>query len=283
MGCLLSHFSILVTIKNFTNYTTATGVDIVESKETGNDSTPVPGCIKKLSGPGKKGIRSYSGGLQYTGIYKLNNGKHLYAFRNEASNGCNLNEPAGNKYYNDSCKLVAKFPGKFSIKHGFKPFIAAGYVPADFVETTKGDYPLYFENLERSTTEKNKTTAVKDPFPTERSFTIAKVENDLLYFKTGDVIKIHTKTGLWHFRNKKLLTQYKIVPQLAIIKQIVICKQAPCPTVETKQLVYFMGASERFIDIRNNALVVSATKQKDANTPTTAIDISWQRAYRLKP
>ncbi|RYD81100.1 MAG: hypothetical protein EOP53_07130 [Sphingobacteriales bacterium] len=144
-------------------------------------------------------------------------------------------------------------------------------------------YPSYFAQAKKahqdSTDKKEKLT---DHFATEKWFTLGTQITPLLNFKKGDVLKIHTATGLWHYRNKKLLNQYKIVPQLATITQRIVCARAPCPPVVTNKLVYFLGASERFIDIRFNGLLVSETKQKDANSPNKALQTKWIKAYDIK-
>ncbi len=244
------------------------------------DSSTLPTCIQKLNRPGSSGIRSYSGGSRYTGMYKLNNGRSVYSFRTEASIGCNRNEPASSKYYSDSCELVASFPIKFSIKQGFKPFVADGYQVADFRESSQGDYPAYFAEEEKIVAEKKRSP--QDPFPKEKSFKIVKVTDDVFSFKRGDVIKIHTKSGLWHFPPKGTLKKFKIVPQLAVTKIEAKCKVPPCFTTEKKELVYFAGSIQRFIKIEQDVLFISTTKQPDANTPTKAIELKWKPAYDLK-
>ena len=283
LGCLLLHCSLLITIKSFTESEGNPTNSIAVNREINIDSTALPECIKKLSRPGSNGVRSFNGGQQYTHIHLLQNGKTLYAFRNEASIGCNRNEPAGTKYYDDSCRLAAYFPGKFSITQGFKPFIATGYLPSDFKESSQGDYPLYFSKQQTSTaTSPKKEETVKDNYATEKWFVLGKEITPLLGFKTGDVIKVHTATGLWHYRNKKLLNQYKMVPQLTIITQKIVCARAPCPPIVTKKLVYFIGAAERFIDVSFNSLLISESKQKDAATPAAALETNWTRAFELR-
>lgn len=244
------------------------------------DSSTLPACIKKLDRPGSSGIKSYNGGSRYTGMYQLKNGKALFSFRTEASIGCNRNEPASAKYYNDSCKLVASFPIKFSITQGFKPFVADGYLAADFRESSQGDYPAYFAKEEKLAAEKKATP--QDPFPKEKSFKITSVTDDVFSFKKGDVIKIHTKSGLWHFPPKQSFKKYKIIPQLALTKIEAKCRVAPCFTTEKKELVYFAESIQRFIKIEQNILFISTTKQPDANTPTKAIELKWEPAYDLK-
>lgn len=248
----------------------------IEKNKILTDTTELPICIQKLNSPGVKGIRSFRGARTFIKIYTTKRGQRLYAFRTEASIGCNRNEPAGTTYYNDSCKSVAWFINKFSIKQGFKPHIAAPYLHSDFEESTKGDYPAYFEQLEKTAKE-----TVRDPFPKEKSFTIGKVENAFLDFQKGDLIRIHTKSGLWHYRNKKLLNNYKIVPQLTTITIQPQCKVAPCPAFDQKTLVYFVNAAERFVNVQNSYFLISKNTQKDATTPTKSINIEWIRSFEL--
>lgn len=123
----------------------------------------------------------------------------------------------------------------------------------------------------------------QDPFPSEKEFKITSEDkaHQLLDFRKNDVIRISTGNGLKHYRNKRLLNTYKIIPQLAVITIQPQCRVAPCPPVDTKVLVYYMGAAERFINIRNNALLISADTHKDADSPTTALRLAWKRAYVL--
>jgi|GEM_PF-4224277 len=121
----------------------------------------------------------------------------------------------------------------------------------------------------------------RDPFPAEKQFSISSVflQDSLLQFQKGDVIRISTKSGLKHYRNKRLLNVYKIIPQLAIITIQPQCRVTPCPPMDIKALVYYLGNAERFIDIRNNALLISEDTYTDANTPTTALRLKWKKAY----
>ncbi|RYY16513.1 MAG: hypothetical protein EOO04_26840 [Chitinophagaceae bacterium] len=244
------------------------------------DTTKLPDVIQQLDRPGNKGIRSYSGAHRYKSTYQTPDGTTLYYFSTEASIGCNRNEPASSKYYNDSGKLVASFPRQFSMKQAFKPFIAPGYKPADFSESAKGEYPEYFAMKATLLEEKKKAPA--DPFPQERSFTITAVLDNSLPFKAGELLKIHTKTGLWYFPKKGSHVQYKIIPQLSVRKSQTQCRVPPCPVIETKELVYFMATAQRFIRIANNQFFISTTKYPDANTPAKAIEIKWKTAFELK-
>lgn len=248
------------------------------------DSTILPECIKKLTGPGKKSIRSSLGAKQYRKTHTLKNGKKLYVFSSQASIGCHINEPAGTKYYNDSCKMVASFPANFSIKKGFRPFVAAGYNPDDFPEALLGDYPAYFINQEKAKTAVKiiKSNApAKDPFPVEKEYKVIVVDDDVLNLKKGDFLKISTKNGLKHYRNNKLLNNYKLIPQLTTILIEAQCRVPPCFTTETKVLVYYMDQVKRFIEIRNNTLMVSTSLHQHANSPTQNIALSWKAAYGL--
>lgn len=252
---------------------------LVTALQPGKDSVIVPECIKKLSRPGTKGIRSFNGGQQYTQALVLKNGKPIYAFNSEASIGCNSNQPAGTKYYNDSCRMIAYFPGRFSIKQGFKPFVANDHIPEDFPESSKGDYPAYFTQLAKTTRENN--AKVSNPFPVEKTFRIGKKEEGLLDFKTDDVIKISTRDGLRHYRNNVLVNNYKILPQLAIFTIEAKCKVAPCFTYDTNEVVFYLDGSQRFIDIRNNTFFISINQYSYLNKPTSTMRIPWKKAYQL--
>lgn len=248
------------------------------------DSVVLPECIKKLSAPPGKGIRSSLGAKKFRKIHTLENGRILYVFHSQPSIGCHINEPASTKYYNDSCKLVASFPHNFSSKKGFKPFVAAGYAPADFPEAAAGDYPAYFANLEKEKTAirviKNDAKP-KDPFPIEKTFSVMLVQENVMDLKKGDVLKVSTKAGLKHYRDNKLLNQFKLIPQLTTIRVEAKCKVPPCFVTETNALVYYMGAIKRFIEIRNNTFMISAGEYQDAVSPAANIQLSWQKAYGL--
>lgn len=248
------------------------------------DTTGLPECIKKLNKPSSKGIRVSFGAMQYQKMYTLMNGEKLYAFYSQPSLGCHVNEPASIKYYNESCRLAASFPRNFSLKKGFKPYIAGGYQPEDFPEAAQGEYPVYFANLKKNPAVKTivvNNPKPKDPFPVEQTFKIGKAENQLLGFKTGDVIRISTKSGLKHYRNQKLLNNYKLIPQQTIITVEAKCKVPPCFKTETNELVYYLGAASRFIDIRGDQLCMSATTYREADKPSTATKLSWKNAYQL--
>ncbi|MET0462981.1 MAG: hypothetical protein ABW007_07500 [Chitinophagaceae bacterium] len=122
-----------------------------------------------------------------------------------------------------------------------------------------------------------------DRFPVEKQFRIVSEEKEfqLPGFKKGDVIRISTKNGLKHYRNKRLLNTYKIVPQPTIIKIQPQCKVAPCPPIDSPVLVYHMGHAERYIDIRNNSLLISDSTYKDPDPSTKALRIKWRKAYGL--
>ncbi|MCH5715230.1 hypothetical protein [Niabella hibiscisoli] len=121
-----------------------------------------------------------------------------------------------------------------------------------------------------------------DPFWEEKTFVIGDVTNSLLPFKKGDVIKVDRKNGLSHYRNKKLLNQYKIIPQSVTRKQDIVCRQPPCPPIITQRTIYFIGAWERFIDIGYNKLLISKNKYKDANAVTQVVNNFWIAACELK-
>ncbi|MGN6420789.1 MAG: hypothetical protein ACTHMC_24980 [Pseudobacter sp.] len=248
------------------------------------DSVVLPECIKKLTAPPAKGVRASLGAKQFRHTYLLKNGNTLYVLHSKPSIGCHINEPASTKYYNDSCKLVASFPTKFSIKQGFKPYVADGYKPEDFPEAAQGDYPAYFQKQQKAGTENRiiiSDARAKDPFPVERKFSITAVEDDVLNWKRGDVISISTKSGLKHYRNNKLLNNYKIVPQLTTTKTEAQCRVPPCFTTITNVLVYHMDGIRRFVEIRNNGFMISSSEYADAPSPTKNIDLTWKRAYTV--
>lgn len=122
----------------------------------------------------------------------------------------------------------------------------------------------------------------EDPFREKKIFVIRKVVNNTLPFKKGDIIKIHRQKGLAHYRNKVLLNQYKIVPQPVTKRQDIVCHQPPCPPVITQRIIYFIGTSERFIDISFNKLLVSKNKYEDANAVTQVENKFWIVACELK-
>ncbi len=122
----------------------------------------------------------------------------------------------------------------------------------------------------------------EDPFREEKTFVIGDVMNSLLPFKKGDVIKVNRQNGLSHYRNKKLLNQYKIIPQSVIRKQAIVCHQPPCPPIITQRTIYFIGASERFIDMSYNKLLVSKNKYEDAHAVTQVVNNFWVVACNLK-
>jgi hypothetical protein len=261
------------------NYLNTTGNFCYSSNA---DSLNLPSCIAKLNKPGSKSIRFYSGGHKFQRIYTLEDGRVLYAFLSEASIGCNSNEPASTKYYNDSCKLVAKFPLKFSIKQAFKPFFANGFKPENFEESKRGDYVEYFANLKEQSNGKTEFNRVYDFLQNEKSFTIKKVFNDVLKFKVGDIVKADKKSGLRHYRNGKLINNYKIIPQLTTIRTQPQCRVAPCPPIETKTIVYYLETTKRFINFSFNALMMSVNAEEYPNTPNKSINIAWEKAYDLK-
>lgn len=248
------------------------------------DTTELPACIKKLIKPSSKGIRVSFGAMQYQKMYTLANGEKLYAFYSQPSLGCHINEPASIKYYNESCKLAASFPRNFSLKKGFKPYISTGYQPENFPEAAQGDYPIYFSDLKKNPAVKTivvNNPRPKDPFPVEKIFKIGKADYQLLNFKIGDVIKVSTKSGLKHYRNQKLLNNYKLIPQQTIITVEAQCKVPPCFKTETNELVYYLGAASRFIDIRGDRLLMSALTYQNTNKPTIATKLEWKTAYQL--
>ncbi len=132
-------------------------------------------------------------------------------------------------------------------------------------------------------TDTGKQFRPQDRFPVEKQFRIVseEKENQLTGFKKGDLIRISTKNGLKHYRNKRLLNTYKIIPQPAIITIQPQCRVAPCPPVDMQTLVYYMGHAERYIDIRNNALLISDSTYKDPGNSTNALRLKWKKAYGL--
>ncbi|MBO9657997.1 MAG: hypothetical protein J7527_04155 [Chitinophagaceae bacterium] len=123
----------------------------------------------------------------------------------------------------------------------------------------------------------------QDPFPVERQFRIVSEDKDhhLPGFKKGDMLRISTKNGLKHYRNKQLLNTYKIIPQPAVVTIQPQCRVAPCPPVDMQVLVYYMGQAQRYIDIRNNALLVSDSSYKDPDPSKNALRLKWISAYGL--
>lgn len=248
------------------------------------DSVVLPECIKKLTAPPGKGIRVSFGAKQFRRVHTLESGKILYVFHSQPSIGCHINEPASTKYYNDSCKMVASFPAKFSIKQGFKPFVAVGYKPEDFPEAAQGAYPAYFAKQGKAKTENRIVVSdakPKDPFPVEKEYTITGVKEDVLNWRKGDVVRISTKNGLKHYRNNKLMNNYKIVPQLTTTRVEAQCRVPPCFTTITKVLVYYMDGIKRFVEIRNNGFMISAEQHESAPGPAKNIDLSWKTAYAV--
>ena len=123
----------------------------------------------------------------------------------------------------------------------------------------------------------------QDRFPVERQFMITSEDKEhrLADLKKGDVIRISTKNGLKHYRNKKLLNTYKIIPQPAIVTIQPQCRVAPCPPVDIQVLVYHLGHAGRYIDIRNNLLLVSDSIYKDPDPSRNALRLKWESAYGL--
>ncbi|MCG2618139.1 hypothetical protein LZZ85_27800 [Terrimonas sp. NA20] len=122
-----------------------------------------------------------------------------------------------------------------------------------------------------------------DRFPVEKQFQVLSEDKEhrLPDVRKGDVIRISTKNGLKHYRNKRLLNTYKIIPQPATITIQPQCKVAPCPPIDTQVLVYYMGSAERYIDIRNNSLLISDSSYKDQDTSKKALRLKWKKAYGL--
>ena len=247
------------------------------------DTAALPSCVKALNHGGIRGIRSFAGARRYVKTFFLPNGEKTYLFQSSASIGCNRNEPASMKYYSGSCLLIASFPQNFSMNKGFRPLVAPGYMPADFPEARAGEYPQYFALLlDRKDENVIKSSARPvDPFPVQKRYIINNISENILNAKPGDFFTISTKQGLIHSRAKKILTSYKLVPQLTTILTEAQCKVPPCFKIERKILVYYNEHLHRFIDIRNNSLMISQAKFENANTPTQAVPIAWKKAYGI--
>lgn len=121
-----------------------------------------------------------------------------------------------------------------------------------------------------------------DPFREEKVFVIGNVTHNTLPFRKGDIIKVNKQKGLSHYRNRKLLNQYKIIPQSVTRKQEIVCRQPPCPPIITQRTIYFIGAWERFIDIGYNKLLISKNKYEEANAVTQVVNNFWVAACELK-
>lgn len=249
-----------------------------------SNTVVLPDCIKKLTAPPAKVIRTSIGARQFRRTHTLVNGQQLFVFNAHPSIGCHINEPASTKYYSDNCKLVASFPNNFSIKKGFTPFIAPGYKPEDFPEAAQGDYPAYFTNLEKAAANRRviySDAKPVDPFPMEKVYKVTHVDENPLTVEKGDALRISTKAGLKHYRNNKLVNTYKLVPQLSTIKVDAQCRVPPCFTTVTKVLVYYMEGIKRFVAVRNNTLLISVDEHHGALTPTKIIELTWRPAYGL--
>lgn len=249
------------------------------------DTSSLPSCIKKLSHGGIKGVRSFAGARRYVKTLVLPSGEKTYLFQVGASIGCNRNEPVSMKYYSESCILVASFPQNFSMNKGFIPVVANGYLPADFPEARVGEYPKYFASLldrkVRNVVKSNSRPV--DPFPVQKTYFISGMHDNVFNAKPGDFFTISTKEGLIHYRAKKLHANYKLVPQLTTIFIDAQCRVPPCFTIERKILVYYNDQLHRFIDIRNDSLMISKAKVQDVNTPNLEVPIVWKKAYGITP
>lgn len=230
----------------------------------------LPPCIKKLTHPASKAIRTSIGAVQYKNELTLKNGQKLYALSAQVSIGCHINEPRKTIYYDDSCRHVATFYTSFTLKYGKKPFMAEGYLPEDFPETLQGDYPEYFtqEKTKNPININGNSSVTNNLFSTEKSFKIMKVIDSTFFLKKDDVISISTKTGLKHYRNNKLINTYKIIPQIVGTNE-----------VEKKQTVYYMNALRKLIYFKDNAFLVSTESFED--TPNTPVSVKWKTAYEL--
>lgn len=147
-----------------------------------------------------------------------------------------------------------------------------------------GSNGLPFANQQDTTAIKRnvpKYAQPKDPFPTEKSFKIDSAVADVFKFKKGDVIRISTKNGLKHYRNKKLVNTYKLIPQQGIVMIQPNCLRPPCPPIESTKLIYYLGAHSRFIDVRGNKLLISSDSFTAANTPDTPIKPDWKIACHI--
>jgi hypothetical protein len=120
-----------------------------------------------------------------------------------------------------------------------------------------------------------------NPLPADKQLRITSVliKDSLLPFRKGDVIRVSAKTGLKHYRNKRLINTYKIIPQLAIVTIQPQCNTLPCPPTDLRTYVYYMGFAGRFIDVRNGGLLISEDSYEDAATPTTALRLKWKMAF----
>ena len=264
-----------VSLQIYSSYINATARDstplqIHQNKVMFIDSTSLPECVKALSSPSYTADRTAIGSMQYIKTNMLKNGKKLYVFNLKASIGCNINEPERTAYFNDSCKIVASFPVKFFAKDRHKPFVSADYAVSDFPEATKGEYPAYFASLKKADkdrTEANGQIKATYPFLAEKSFKIDNVLLKILDFKKGDSISVSAKNGLKHFRNKKFLNTYKIIPY--IIKK------------ENKYVYIFDQADVQYIDIKKNKLYISVFNRHVS--PYEPLVINWKPALILTP
>ncbi|MEO6670086.1 MAG: hypothetical protein ABIN36_11460 [Ferruginibacter sp.] len=195
------------------------------------------------------------------------NGKKIYCLHNLAVIGCASRTPAATSYYDDSCRLIARFPDNFFIKQLRRPFLAVGYNPNDFPESLSGDYPAYFANLPDSFT--NSANGVQasgsseNQFRKKRVFTIGQIYDSTIIFQNGDVIIISTQEGLSHYRNKKLLHTYKIIPGLRTQLYQLQNRVAASSKIEKRKIIYYMGGIKKYIDISAGQLLVSVADYED--------------------
>lgn len=262
---------------------------------------PQPNCVaEKLKGTM----------LQYKGRIELADGRTAYKFTSKDKD-CN-NCPFSVEYTDDDCILIASFT---LFCKGCDPVIAINdsFTATAFPEGQKGFYADYInknkvnekkDNEPATPNEKavsNKPVSDKPAIRTDTSivdytfrkpveFTISSVVNTTLaLFKLNDQLLVHLPVGLKHYRNNKILNQYKLEPREVTEQTEYIIRNDHVPPYRTsrsilnkRMRVYFMGGSiKRFLKITPTALMVSRNTYVSYGSQVIIQANDWVKQYSL--
>lgn len=239
---------------------------------------PLPACIAAVIA---KPDSLKAAGIEYVWEILIG-GRNLFYFEKQTAENKNCRDCATQfAYYDSVCSIAATF----SVGGIAGITASAGFTKKDYSDRRVVRNLWSSANkMQGASMPSSAVKKAQDPFPNPVNFIVTTTYNKALkIFKAGDKLTISTAEGLYHYRNNKLVNQYKIIPQKIKQTFTMRCIKAPCPAPTTiERIVFYLESYKKYVDIQNGSLLFSKNKYDSFIKAASIEEPDWNTECRLK-